>query len=150
MASNRHLGRIVALQTLYEQDFRLEAGDSSFDLLEVLERNIARYHDTIDDVAFIKALVEGTSKQLVKLDKMLQPLAPEWPLDQIARMDRTILRIGAYELLHSEEVPPKVVINEAVELAKAFGGDNSSKFINGVLGTLLRQEGKEPEEPKTK
>jgi N utilization substance protein B len=154
MASNRHLGRIVALQTLYEQDFRLEAGDPSFDLLEVLERNIGRYKETIEDTKFIKSLVEGVSKEAKKLDSLLQPLAPEWPIDQIARMDRVTLRMGAYELLHSSEVPPKVVINEAVELAKAFGGDNSSKFINGVLGTLLRQQttdkvaSAEAEEPK--
>jgi len=138
MASNRHLGRIVALQTLYEQDFRLEAGDASFDLAQVLERNVGRYKETIDDIKFISSLVEGVSKKAKDIDLMLQPLAPEWPIDQIARMDRVILRMGAYELLHSKEVPPKVVINEAVELAKAFGGDNSSKFINGVLGTLLR------------
>jgi transcription antitermination protein NusB len=140
MASNRHLGRIVALQTLYEQDFRLEAGDVSFDLLEVLNRNVARYKETIDDTKFISSLVTGVTKEISRIDILLQPLAPEWPIDQIARMDRVILRIGAYELLHSREVPPKVVINEAVELAKAFGGDNSSKFINGVLGTLLRQQ----------
>jgi N utilization substance protein B len=143
MASNRHLGRIVALQTLYEQDFRLEANDVSFDLSEVLERNVGRYKETIDDTKFISTLVKGVSKEAKALDLLLQPLAPEWPIDQIARMDRVILRMGAYELLHSHEVPPKVVINEAVELAKAFGGDNSSKFINGVLGTLLRQQ---PEE----
>lgn len=140
MASNRHLGRIVALQTLYEQDFREEAGDKSFDLGEVLKRNINRYRDTIDDTDFIQALVEGVVKLQKKLDLLLQPLAPEWPIDQIARMDRIVLRIGAYELLHNPDVPPKVVINEAVELAKAFGGENSSKFINGVLGTLLRQQ----------
>lgn len=140
MASNRHLGRIVALQTLYEQDFREEAGDKSFDLGEVLKRNINRYRDTIDDTNFIQVLVEGVVKLQKKLDLLLQPLAPEWPIDQIARMDRIVLRIGAYELLHNPDVPPKVVINEAVELAKAFGGENSSKFINGVLGTLLRQQ----------
>lgn len=140
MASNRHLGRIVALQTLYEQDFRIEAGDSSFDLNEVLERNIGRYKETIDDTKFIKSLVVGVTREAKKLDVLLQPLAPEWPIDQIARMDRVTLRMGAYELLNSHDVPPKVVINEAVELAKAFGGDNSSKFINGVLGTLLREQ----------
>lgn len=145
MASNRHLGRIVALQTLYEQDFRVEAGDGSFDLAEVLERNISRYKDTVDDTAFIGSIVHGISKRLAELDEVLQPLAPEWPIGQIARMDRIILRMGAYELLHNPDVPPKVVINEAVELAKAFGGENSSKFINGVLGTLLRQqEGEKP------
>lgn len=150
MASNRHLGRIVALQTLYEQDFRLEANDASFDLDEVLERNVNRYKETIDDIKFIRSLVVGVSKQAKTIDAMLQPVAPEWPIDQIARMDRVILRMGAYELLHSKEVPPKVVINEAVELAKAFGGDNSSKFINGVLGTLLRNQNGEPNPEKPK
>lgn len=138
MASNRHLGRIIALQTLYEQDFRLECHDQSFDLDEVLTRNIARYRDTVDDHEFIKQLVKGVWLQAVQLDETLQPLAPEWPMAQIARMDHMVLRIGAYELTHNKTVPPKVVINEAVELAKAFGGDNSSKFINGVLGTLLK------------
>lgn len=140
MASNRHLGRIVALQTLYEQDFRREAGDDSFDLSEVLARNIARYEQTVDDKAFIEKLVEGVAAHEKDLDDRLRPLAPEWPIEQIARMDRTVLRIGLYELLHEKDVPPKVVINEAVELAKAFGGDNSSKFVNGVLGTALKQK----------
>jgi N utilization substance protein B len=140
MASNRHLGRIVALQTLYEQDFRQEAGDGTLDVSEVLSRNIARYRETIDDTDFIRALVDGVTKNQAKLDDTLQPLAPEWPIAQIARMDRVVLRMGAYELMFATDVPPKVVINEAVELAKAFGGDNSSKFINGVLGSLLRQK----------
>ncbi|MEK7059815.1 MAG: transcription antitermination factor NusB [Patescibacteria group bacterium] len=140
MASNRHLGRIIALQTLYEQELRLEAADKTFDASEVLERNIARYKEMIDDVSFIRELVKGVTKEAAKLDAALQPVAPEWPIDQIARMDRLVLRIGLYELQSEADVPPKVVINEAVELAKAFGGDNSSKFINGVLGTLLRQQ----------
>lgn len=138
MSANRHLGRIIALQTLYEQDFRRECGDTGLDLDEVLMRNIGRYRESIDDHAFIKALVHGVSKKSKSLDKMLQPIAPEWPIDQIARMDRLVLQIGLYELLYDEKVPPKVVINEAVELAKSFGGDNSSKFINGVLGTALK------------
>ncbi len=148
MSANRHLGRIIALQTLYEQDFRIECGDVKFDLTEVLQRNIRRYQGTIDDQAFIVALVEGVNKHQVELDQALQPVAPEWPIDQIARMDRIVLRMGLWELLHSKDVPPKVVINEAVELAKAFGGDNSSKFINGVLGTILKQEEAKP--PKKK
>ncbi len=139
MASNRHLGRIIALQTLYEQEMRREAGDVNFDVSAVLARNIARYRKMLDDPVFVEQLVAGVTKQAVKLDDKLQPVAPEWPIDQIARMDRLVLRIGLYELENENDVPPKVVINEAVELAKAFGGDNSSKFINGVLGTLLRQ-----------
>ncbi|MDB5170320.1 MAG: putative transcription termination factor [Candidatus Saccharibacteria bacterium] len=138
MASNRHLGRIIALQTLYEQELRLDANDTEFDIEAVLARNIARYQETIDDVEFIKNLVKGVSKSAEQLDATLQPVAPEWPIDQIARMDRIVLRIGLYELENEADVPPKVVINEAVELAKAFGGDNSSKFVNGVLGTVLR------------
>ncbi|MDB5169123.1 MAG: nitrogen utilization protein [Candidatus Saccharibacteria bacterium] len=140
MASNRHLGRIIALQTLYEQEFRQEAGDVDFDVVAVLDRNIARYKDMVDDIEFIKKLVAGVSKQSAELDIKLQPVAPEWPIDQIARMDRLVLRIGLYELESEADVPPKVVINEAVELAKSFGGDNSSKFVNGVLGTLLRAQ----------
>lgn len=144
MASNRHLGRIVALQTLYEQDFRRESGDEKFNLDEVLERNVDRYKETIDDKTFITELVKGVDTKQTEIDTILQPMAPEWPINQIARMDRIVLRIGLYELLYQKDVPPKVVINEAVELAKAFGGDNSSKFINGVLGTALRlkDEGK--------
>lgn len=149
MSANRHLGRIVALQTLYEQDFRLSCGDKSFKLNESLKRNIKRYAHALDDTAFIEALVHGVDKKQPELDEILQPAAPQWPIAQIARMDRIVLRIGLYELLYESAVPPKVVINEAVELAKAFGGDNSSKFINGVLGTVLRQkEGTKPK-PKT-
>ena len=144
MASNRHLGRIIALQTLYEQDFRHDSNDVTFDLDEVLERNISRYKAMVDDVDFIKRLVVGVSSMTAELDARLQPVAPDWPMDQIARMDHVILHIGLYELDNEADVPPKVVINEAVELAKAFGGENSSKFINGVLGTLLRERTGEP------
>jgi N utilization substance protein B len=144
MASNRHLGRIIALQTLYEQDFRRASGDASFDLDAVLTRNINRYEAMVDDKAFIEALVRGVTEKEKDLDDELQPIAPEWPIDQIARMDRVVLRMGLYELRFGKDVPPKVVINEAVELAKAFGSENSSKFINGVLGTVLRKiEGKD-------
>lgn len=139
MASNRHLGRIIALQTLYEEDFRAGEGDKSFDLQEVLQRNITRYAGQVDDVKFIEKLVAGVLKHRSEIDELLQPIAPEWPLEQIARVDRAVLRIGGFELKYERDVPPKVVINEAVELAKAFGGDNSSKFINGVLGTLFEQ-----------
>lgn len=140
MASNRHLGRIVALQTLYEQDFRREVQDQEFSLDEVLTRNISRYEETIDDKEFIKNLVGGVDKYEKELDDLIRPVAPEWPIEQIARIDRVVLRMGVFELLHDKNIPPKVVINEAVELAKAFGGENSSKFINGVLGTILRSQ----------
>jgi transcription antitermination protein NusB len=139
MASNRHLGRIIALQSLYEFEFRTQAEDKSVVISDILARNIDRYKDTVDDTVFITALVAGVTETVDELDGILQPIAPEWPIEQIARVDRTILRMAIYELKYcNEKVPPKVAINEAVELAKAFGSDNSSKFVNGVLGTAYR------------
>ena len=140
MASNRHLGRIVVLQSLYEEELRSSSSDAKLDLEEVVARNISRYEDTLEDTEFVKDLLKGVKEKQDHLDEVLQPLAPEWPLDQIARMDRLTLRIGAYELLFAKDaVPSKVAINEAVELAKGFGSENSSKFINGVLGSLIKQ-----------
>lgn len=139
MASNRHLGRIVALQTLYELDFRVEVGDKKLDKADVLKRNIERYSEVVGDKAFISEVVNGVLERTEELDAVIQPVAPDWPLSQIARVDRTILRMGVYELYFGKSVPSKVVINEAVELAKSFGADNSSKFINGVLGTVLKK-----------
>jgi N utilization substance protein B len=139
MASNRHLGRIVALQTLYEYEFRTQSEDASVDIDEILGRNLERYETAIDDKPFVSDLVKGVIAEQADLDTKIQPIAPDWPIEQIARIDRSVLRIGLYELLHlATVVPPKVAINEAVELAKAFGSDNSSKFINGVLGTAYR------------
>lgn len=139
MASNRHLGRIVVLQSLYEFEFRTDANDTSASVDEILERNLDRYREEIDDTEFVTTLIKGVLEHQSDLDDKIRPLAPEWPLEQIARIDRNVLRLGLYELLYrAAEVPPKVAINEAVELAKAFGSDNSSKFINGVLGTAYR------------
>lgn len=139
MASNRHLGRIVALQTLYEYEFRVQVNDSTVDIDEILTRNLERYETAIEDTGFVKDLVRGVVDEQSSLDAKIQPIAPEWPIEQIARVDRAVLRLGLYELLYrGDMVPPKVAINEAVELAKAFGSDNSSKFINGVLGTAFR------------
>jgi N utilization substance protein B len=151
MASNRHLGRIVALQTLYEAEFRIECNDADFKISDVLDRNIDRYSETIEDKDFIVKLVEGVNDSTKGLDERLQPLAPDWPIDKIARIDRVVLRMGLYELTYEKDVPPKVVINEAVELAKAFGGENSSKFINGVLGSAYRaMQGEEPKKASSK
>ena len=154
MASNRHLGRIIALQTLYEQEFRAECGDNSFNVSDVTKRNIERYKETLEDTDFIYQLTAGVKDKIAELDGQLQPLAPEWPISQIARMDRIILRMGLYELKYQKDVPPKVVINEAVELAKSFGGENSSKFVNGVLGTAYRaidpDADKKPKKPSVK
>lgn len=139
MASNRHLGRIVALQSLYEYEFRVQSEDTSANINDILSRNLDRYETTIDDKDFVEKLVKGVLDEKDDLDAKIQPIAPDWPIDQIAKIDCNILRIGLYELLHqAKQIPPKVAINEAVELAKAFGSDNSSKFINGVLGTAYR------------
>lgn len=140
MASNRHLGRIISLQSLYEYEFRIKAGDTEADLDTIIAKNIEPYEKALGDTEFVYALTHGVADKLKELDKELGPLAPEWPIDSIAAIDRNVLRLGLYEL-EAKEVPPKVAINEAVELAKAFGSDNSSKFINGVLGTAFRNLG---------
>lgn len=140
MASNRHLGRIIVLQSLYEYEFRTKAGDSTADIDAIVAKDIEPYAKALGDTEFVYGLARGVSGQFKELDEVLQPMAPEWPLETIAAIDRNVLRIGLYELQSSADaVPPKVAINEAVELAKAFGSDNSSKFINGVLGTAYRQ-----------
>ena len=145
MASNRHLGRIIALQSLYECEFRAKAGDATAEIQSIIAKNIEPYSKALGDTEFVFGLANGVVENQAKLDRELQPLAPEWPLETIAAIDRNILRIGLYEL-EIRVVPPKVVINEAVELAKAFGSDNSSKFINGVLGTAFKQLGLNNEE----
>lgn len=146
MASNRHLSRIISFQTLYEWDFmekkvpeHLEAKVEVKTALEpVVERNYQEFAGSIENRDFIDQLVWGVIDNLEKIDQIIIPAAPEWPIDQIALVDLEILRLGIFELLFAREVPPKVAINEAVELAKAFGGENSSRFVNGVLGTIYR------------
>jgi N utilization substance protein B len=125
------------MQTLYEYDFRDAAG-IDVNRKNTLDRNLGEFSEAIDDKNFVHDLVDGVSKHAEEIDGIISPAAPEWPVDQIAKIDKIILRIGVYELLIKRDVPPKVAINEAVELAKAFGGENSSKFINGVLGTIYR------------
>ena len=144
MASHRHLGRIIALQSLYEYEFRSKAGDASADIDSIVAKNIEPYEKALGDVDFVHDLTHGVFDEMDKLDEELQPMAPEWPISSISSIDRNVLRIGLFELTRRKDtVPPKVAINEAVELAKAFGSDNSSKFINGVLGTAYRNIGGE-------
>lgn len=140
MASNRHLGRIIVLQSLYEYEFRKQAGDPAAEIDVIVAKNIEPYAKALGDTEFVYRLARNVSERFAELDEELQPIAPEWPLSTIAAIDRNVLRMGLYELqFDSQTVPPKVAINEAVELAKAFGADNSSRFINGVLGTAYRQ-----------
>lgn len=139
MASNRHLGRIIVLESLYEYDFRRRLNDSSVNLDEIVDRNMERYENKIGDKEFVYKLARGVNKTVQQLDAVIAPVAPEWPLSQISIIDRDIMRMALFELTEfRNDVPPKVAINEAVELAKSFGSENSSKFVNGVLGTIYR------------
>lgn len=142
---NRHLSRVIIMQTLYEWDFRPKSR-----LEAIKQRNIDNYKEDADK-EFINQTIEGVVESQKEIDEQIIKAAPEWPLEQISAIDKTILRIAIYELLKSEDVPPKVAINEAVELGKTFGGANSSKFINGVLGTVYRGSPRyNPEDDKPK
>lgn len=144
MASNRHLARMIAIQTLYEWGFLSERfpqetkPSENEKVEEILERNFQEFKKSLNNRDFLADLVWGTLKNRQNIDKIISPAAPEWPVDQISLVDLVILRLAIYELLFKKEVPPKVAINEAVELAKSLGGPNSSKFVNGVLGTVYR------------
>ena len=133
--ANRHLSRTVAMQALYEWDFHQKKED----LQEIVQRDIENFAPGLDDPKFIHDLVDGVKENQAEIDQIIEKTAPEWPLDQITITDRNILRIGIFELKYAKEVPPKVAINEAVELGKTFGGESSGKFVNGVLGTLYRE-----------
>ncbi len=145
--ANRHLSRSIALQSLFEWDFN-KFGKS--ELGPIAERNLEEFAPGIEDRNFAERLVEGVLKNKKKIDAIIEKAAPEWPMEQIAIIDRNVLRIGLFELLFSDrsEVPPKVAINEAIELAKTFGGETSGKFVNGVLGTVYREIG-EPGKDET-
>lgn len=148
--ASRHLSRSIALQSLYEWDFR---GRDEAKFNEVVLRNIKEFGPGLEDTAFVWQLVNGVHEKSEELNKIIEKTAPEWPIDQIAVIDRNVLRLGLLELLfgNREEVPPKVAINEAIELAKTFGGESSGKFINGVLGTIYKEigePGKDDESPK--
>lgn len=135
---SRHLSRSIVLQTLYEWDFWKR---EKKDVQKIFERNLESLSSGLVDKLYPQKLLEGILDNWDKLNKLIVSGAPEWPLNQINIIDRNILRIGIFELLFSDakEVPPKVAINEAVELAKTFGGDSSRRFVNGVLGTIFRE-----------
>jgi len=135
--ASRHLSRSIVLQSLYEWDFY----DKKPVLKNIVERNIKDFGPGLEEVDFIWKLIEEIEKHMNELDKIIEKAAPEWPIAQISMIDRNVLRIGLSELLYAnkEEVPPKVAINEAIELAKTFSGQTSGKFVNGVLGTVYKQ-----------
>ena len=127
------------MQSLYEWDF----GGKKGDLEKIVTKNIKEFGPGLEDTSLVWQIITGVVKHLFSIDKIITKAAPEWPIDQITIVDRNILRIGLYELLYAnkEEVPPKVAINEAIELAKSFGGESSGKFVNGVLGTVYKELG---------
>lgn len=136
--ASRHLSRSIVMQSLYEWDFY---GKKEGYLEPLIERNIKDFGPGLEDLDFVRGLAVGVKKHITDLDAIIEKAAPEWPIAQIPLIDRNVLRIGLYELLYAnkEEVPPKVAINEAIELAKTFSGRVSGKFINGVLGTIFKQ-----------
>jgi transcription antitermination protein NusB len=137
MASNRHFARILVMQSLYEWSTR-----DGVDLDAILARHLEAHEFEENNIAFMRKLTAGISEHITEIDEVITVSAPEWPIPQIAQVDLAILRLAVFELLFDDEVPPKAAINEAVELAKAFGGENSSKFVNGVLGTVFRNSTK--------
>lgn len=139
--SNRHLARTIALQTLYQWDFN---GKKQTDLGPVIKKNLQEFAPQFDDKGFIQRLIDGVLRQQKEIDDLITKYAPEWPLEQITMVDRNVLRIGIYEMRYDDDIPEKVAINEAIELAKTFGGESSGKFVNGVLGTIYKEMGGQP------
>lgn len=147
--ANRHLSRSIVLQTLFEWD--VNEIDKK-ELINVLERNIEEFAKNKSDQPFMEGLMDGALQKQKEIDLIIEKAAPEWPIDRISPVDRNILRLGLYELLFSDrkEVPAKVAINEAIELAKQFGGENSSRFVNGVLGAVYKEMGEPGKEEQSK
>lgn len=136
--SSRHIARSIVLQSLYEVDFNQE---KKLDIDKVIERNKQEFGAGVNEDEFTNNLAHGVIKHQSQLDEIITKSAPDWPLNQITIVDRNVLRMGIYELLFGDknEVPPKVAINEAIELAKGYGGESSGRFVNGVLGTIYRE-----------
>src|SRR3989344_1321528 len=147
--ANRHLSRSIVLQTLFELDFNKS---KDIDLRAAVDRNIKEFALGLEDDKFVYALTEMVLKKQAVVDEIIEKAAPDWPLDKISVVDRNILRLGLTELLFGDrkEVPPKVAINEAIELAKTFGGENSGKFVNGVLGAVYKELGEPGKEQISK
>lgn len=146
--ANRHLSRSIVLQSLFEWDLNALERKA---VHAVLERNIAEFAPNKTDLPFMEKLLDGVMAKQPELDLIIEKAAPEWPIDRISPVDRNILRLGLYELLFADrsEVPAKVAINEAIELAKQFGGDNSSRFVNGVLGAVYKEIGEPGKEEQS-
>ena len=134
MASNRHLARTCVMQTLFAYEFYADQKPA-----EVLQDVLKEFAPKLKNEDFAYKLLEGIIKHYKDIQKLITKHAPEWPLEKIAKIDRAILEIGTYEIVYAEDVPPVVAINEAIEIAKHFGDTNSSKFINGVLSSVMNE-----------
>lgn len=134
--SNRHLARAIVMQSLYEWDFY---GDGR-DIMAILERNLAEFAPELDEKAFAQMIAKGILEHQEEIDNVIRTFAPDWPLEKITTVDRNVLRVGTFELMFNFDIPSKVAINEAIELAKTFGGESSGKFVNGVLGAVYRNQ----------
>ena len=141
--SNRHLARTLAMQSLYQWDFNGKKSDQV--LFDTLKYNFAEFAPNFDDAGFSKEILGGITKHLGEIDKTITTFAPEWRVEQITIVDRNIVRIGIFELKFDENIPAKVAINEAIEMAKTFGGESSGRFVNGVLGAIYKQMVKDGE-----
>jgi len=154
--ANRHLSRSIVLQTLFEWDFtpldKKSDNPTSDEVKDILKRNLKEFAPGLEDDVFVFSLIDQVFKKHTVIDEIIEKAAPDWPLDKISTIDRNILRIGLTELLFGDrkEVPPKVAINEAIELAKTFGGENSGKFVNGVLGAVYKEIGEPGKEQISK
>jgi len=130
---NRHLSRTLAMQIVYEWDF---IGKKNLD--EIKNRSYEIFARDLDN-EYADKIIDGVTKNVDTLDKKIIEVAPDWPIEQVANINKAILRVSIFELENFADIPPKVIINEAVELAKSFGGSNSFNFVNGVLGTIYRK-----------
>jgi N utilization substance protein B len=136
--SNRHLARTMVMQILFTWDFNGKNPEMNFD--DLIRNDFENFAPGFDDHGFVSGKIKGIVDNLEKIDGLIGKYATDWPIDQITIVDRNVLRIGAFELLFDKEIPPKVAINEAIEIAKAFGGESSGKFVNGVLGAMYKNE----------
>lgn len=148
--SNRHLARTIAMQSLFLWDFQ---GKKVSELKKIIDGVFSNFAPEFDDHGFVRSLIKGVTEHIKEIDRYITKYATEWPLEQITIVDRNILRIGVYELVYNDEIPAKVAINEAIEIAKTFGSESSGKFVNGVLGAIYKDiapEEKAEEKKKSK
>jgi N utilization substance protein B len=135
--SNRHLARTIVLQSLYEWDFHKRTPSEA---IQITERNLNEFAPDFDERSFTLALIKGVMDNEKQITEAITKFAPDWPIERITTVDRNVLRLGIYELMFDDQIPSKVAINEAIELAKTFGGESSGKFVNGVLGAVFRDQ----------